>query len=72
VGRKKPEDPSEVCVYCEQDTPCVWTVRIGNHPYAMCVECSGEATKDFFSYSMRTAEDRKKAKGDDAPEADGE
>jgi hypothetical protein len=59
VAKKKPEGPSEICVYCEQDVPCCWTVMIGSCGYAMCKECSGEATKDFFSYSMRTEADRK-------------
>jgi hypothetical protein len=60
---KKPDVPPEVCVYCEQDLPCVWTVTIGKEPYALCKECPREAEKDFFSYRLRTAEDREKAKG---------
>ncbi len=62
MARKKPEEPCEVCVYCEQDVPCVWTVKIGAAPYAMCKDCAGEATKDFFSFCLRTPEDREKAK----------
>lgn len=62
MPKKKPEEPTEVCVYCEQDVPCCWTVRIGACPYAMCKECSGEASKDFFSFSMRTDADRERSK----------
>ena len=60
VAKKKSDEPTEICVYCEQDVPCCWTVKIGACGYAMCKDCSLEAAKDFFSYSMRTADDRKK------------
>lgn len=74
MGRrpKEPEAPNEICIYCETDVPCVWTVKVGANGYAMCKDCAPEAQKDFFSFSLRTDEDRKRSKGDDEPKADGE
>ena len=55
---KKPGEPIECCVYCETDVVCCWTVMIGPCGYPMCKDCSGEASKDFFSYCMRKDSDR--------------
>ena len=64
MARKKRDVPDERCLYCQQDLPCEWTVTVGNMLYPMCIGCSNEAAKDFFSYSMRKPEDRQESKGE--------
>jgi hypothetical protein len=56
------EIPDEVCNYCNLEVPCAWTVRMGSCEYAMCKNCPKEAEKDFFSYRLRTPQDREDSK----------
>jgi hypothetical protein len=67
MGRRKndkPDEPIEGCCYCEHEVHCVWTVKMGLCYYAMCASCAKEAQKDFFSFCLRTDEDRKRSKGE--------
>lgn len=69
---KKPNGPLEVCNYCDRDVFCCWTVRMGLCEYAMCEGCTGEAQKDFFSFSIRTDADRERSKKIDEEDTSGE
>lgn len=62
--KPKDEEPTEICVFCEQDVPCCWTVIVGRCEYALCKECPPEAEKDGFKYRLRTELDRNRAKGE--------
>jgi hypothetical protein len=58
MGEVVAKAPKENCFFCEKDKVCCWTVIVGACAYPMCETCPDQATKDFFSYSMRKDEDR--------------
>ena len=55
VVTKKKDDGRkfEVCVYCEHDMPCPFTVFFGKSEYACCRLCICEAKKDGFTWVAR-------------------